>query len=197
MPLAPFFLRKWLPRIEDNTQKGMPLSGPLIREKAKLLHDHLFDADGASTSVVGTNGTSIPFTVSREWVHRFKARYNLRNAKLVGEGASVDHDVAKAFPAELASLIEEKGYLPEQVSYSDESGFFWENMPTRTFTSQRESKAVSFKAAKDWVSLLLCANIKGDFMLKPMMLSLSLNPRALKNKNKQVLPVYWRVNRKV
>jgi len=69
-------------------------------------------------------------------------------------------------------------------------------MPTRTFISQHKSKAVGFKATKDWVSLLLCANTEGDFMVKPMMLCHSLNPRTLKNKNKQVLPVYWRANRK-
>ena len=33
-------------------------------------------------------------------------------------------------------------------------------------------------------------------MVKPMMLYRSLNPHVLKNKNKQALPVYWRVNRK-
>jgi len=38
----------------------------------------------------------------------------LRNVKLIGELASADHDAAKAFPAELVSLIEEKGYLPER-----------------------------------------------------------------------------------
>ena len=27
LPLAPFILQKWLPRIKDNTRKGMPLSG--------------------------------------------------------------------------------------------------------------------------------------------------------------------------
>ena len=62
---------------------------------------------------------------------------------------------AKAFPAELASLIEEKGYLPEQVFNADETGLFWKKMLTRTFISQRKSKAAGFKAAKDQVSLLL------------------------------------------
>ena len=62
--------------------------------------------------------------------------------------------------------------------------------------SQRESNAAGFKAAKDRVSILLCANAEGDFKVKPMMLFRSLNPRALKNKNKQALPMYWRANRK-
>ena len=96
-----------------------------------------------------------------------------------------------------ARASEEMGYLPEQVFNNDETGLFWKKMPTRTFISQRKSKAAGFKAAKDQVSLLLCANAGEDFMVKTMMLYHSLNPRALKNKNKQVLPMYWRANRKV
>ena len=33
-------------------------------------------------------------------------------------------------------------------------------------------------------------------MIKPMRLHHSLNPRVLKNKNKQLLSVHWRANRK-
>ena len=172
-------------------------SGPLILEKAKLLHDHLSGAGGASTSAAGTSGTSSLFTASIGWFHRFKVRYNFRNINLVGECASVDHDADKAFPAELTSLIEGKGYLPGQVFNADTTGLFWEKMPTRMFISQCESKAAGFKAAKDRVSLLLCTNAEEDFLIKPVMLYRSLKPRVLKNKNKQVLPVYWRVNRKV
>ena len=67
---------------------------------------------------------------------------------------------AKAFPAELASLIEEKGYLPEQVFNANETNLFWKKIPTRTVISQRESKAASFNAAKDRVAFH-CANAKG------------------------------------
>ena len=99
--------------IEDNTQKGMPLRGPLIRDMAKLLHDYLSSTGGAITSMAGTSKTSSPFTVSRGWVHRFKAQYILRNIKLVGECASADHDTAKTFPTEFASPIEEA--FPERI----------------------------------------------------------------------------------
>ena len=81
--------------------------------------------------------------------------------------------MAKVFPAELLSLIEEKGYLPEQVFNADETGLFWKKMLTRMFISQRESKVAGFKAAKDSVSLLLCVNAEGDFMVTLMMLSRS------------------------
>ena len=54
---------------------------------------------------------------------------------------------------------------------------------------------MGFKAAKDWVSVLVCANEKGDCITKPMMLLYhSLNPRVLKGKNKHMLLVFWRAN---
>ena len=77
---------------------------------------------------------------------------------LVEERAPTDYDAAKAFPSELASFIEEKGYLLEQVFNADETGLFWKKILTRTFISQHESKAARFKTTKDLVSLLLCAN---------------------------------------
>ena len=59
----------------------------------------------------------------------------MRNVKLIGERASTDNDVAKALPADLVSLIEEKGHLPEQVFNADETSLFWKKMPTKTFIS--------------------------------------------------------------
>ena len=67
--------------VEDNAQKNVPLSGPLIREMAKRMYDNLTGMGGAAsmsdvgtsyagmsdvgTSEVGTSGHS-PFQASRE-----------------------------------------------------------------------------------------------------------------------------------
>uniref|UniRef100_UPI00358F1F1B tigger transposable element-derived protein 1-like n=1 Tax=Myxine glutinosa TaxID=7769 RepID=UPI00358F1F1B len=186
--------------IKENVQKSMPLSGLLIREKAKQINYHLAGAGvGASMSdAPSDDGTSSmsSFTASKGWFHRFKEQYCLKNVKFTGERASVDHEAEKTFPAQLARLIEGKGYLPEQVFNADETGLFWKKMSTRTFILKRKETASGFEAAKDRVSLLLCANAKGDLMLKPMMLYHSLNPPALKGKNKQTLPMFWKANRK-
>uniref|UniRef100_UPI00358EB99E putative CENPB DNA-binding domain-containing protein 1 n=1 Tax=Myxine glutinosa TaxID=7769 RepID=UPI00358EB99E len=90
--------------IEANTQKNMPLSwtshGPLIREKAKQIYVHLSGtgAGGASTSNVscddGTSSTT-SFTASRGWFPRFKEWYCLKNANLLVERPSADHEAAK------------------------------------------------------------------------------------------------------
>ena len=116
---------------------------------------------------------------------------------LTDECASTDQKAAKTFSAQLAQLIEEKGYMPEQVFNADKTGLFCKKMPTRTFISKHEGTASGFKAAKDQVSLLLCANAKGGCTMKPMMLYRSLNPLAVKGKNKHTLPMCWRANRKV
>ncbi|CAK1553835.1 unnamed protein product [Leptosia nina] len=69
-------------------------------------------------------------------------------------------------------------------------------MPNNTFISKSEKSAPGFKAAKDRVTLLLCSNACGDCLIKPLMLYRSFNPRALKNQNKDNLPVFWRANKK-
>ena len=83
---------------------------------------------GVSKSDACTSGSS-PFRVSRGWFDNFKKCYGLRNVKLSGEHASTDYEEAKTFPAQLAQLIKEKGFLPEQVFNADETGLLWKNMP--------------------------------------------------------------------
>jgi hypothetical protein len=74
--------------------------------------------------------------------------------------------------------------------------YFGKKRPKRTFLSKMERSAPGYKAAKDRVSLLICANAPGDCMVKPMLLYRSMNPRELKDKNKDRMPVFWRANKK-
>ena len=48
------------------------------------------------------------FTASKGWFDHFKRHYSLRNFKMSGEAASIDHEAASAFPQTLKELIEEK-----------------------------------------------------------------------------------------
>jgi hypothetical protein len=51
-------------------------------------------------------------------------RHGFHNLKLTGEAAGAD-DVAENFPAKFLSVIQENGYLPQQVFNLDETGLFW------------------------------------------------------------------------
>uniref|UniRef100_UPI00358E44AC tigger transposable element-derived protein 1-like n=1 Tax=Myxine glutinosa TaxID=7769 RepID=UPI00358E44AC len=181
--------------ITDQTRKKMLLSGPVIRKKSLRIYKHFHEAPGAKYSSSTT--ATYKFQASKGWFENFKRRFDLHNVKLIGEAASADHVAAKNYPPQLKKLIEEKGFRPEQVFNADETELFWKRMPPRTFLSKQERCAPGFKAAKDCVTLLLCGNAAGDFLVKPMLIYRALNPRALKGKNKSQLPVFWRANRKV
>ena len=141
-------------------------------------------------------GQSPNYRFSAGWFARFKTRYNLRNIRLHGEAASADREAVDSFRENLKKLIIDEGYSPKQVYNADESGLFWKKMPSRTFVSQEENKAAGFKVQKDRLTLLFAGNAYGDVKLKPMLVYRSKNPRALKNCDKEALPVIWRHNKK-
>uniref|UniRef100_A0A3Q3KF68 DDE-1 domain-containing protein n=1 Tax=Monopterus albus TaxID=43700 RepID=A0A3Q3KF68_MONAL len=82
-----------------------------------------------------------------------------------------------------------------KVFNMDETGLFWKRMPSRTFIMKEEARAPGFKEFKDRLTLIMCGNAAG-FMIKPALIYKSKNPRALKNKNKNLLPVHWMHNPK-
>lgn len=70
----------------------------------------------------------------------------------------------------------------------NETALFRKKMPSRTYRMKDKAKA-----QKDRVMLLMCGNAAG-FILKPGLPHNAANPRALKNKNKHLLPVFWMSN---
>lgn len=105
--------------IEDQNQKRAPLSSAIIRDKATKLYNS-FKKDEPSSSNVET----AQFVASKGWFERFKTRQSLHSLKLLGESASADHEAAKLYPERLIRIIEDGGYLPEQVFNADETGLF-------------------------------------------------------------------------
>ena len=169
--------------IEDLNRRFIPVDSQAIREKATKLYEHY------------SQNTDSSFKASKGWFENFKKRYSLHNLKLMGETASADHAAAEKYQDEFEKMVQEKGYLPEQVFNADETGLFWKKMPSRTFLSQQERQAPGFKAAKDRVSVLLCGNAAGH-MIKSMFLYKGKRPRCFKGKNMNMLPLFYRSNKK-
>ncbi|XP_039592580.1 tigger transposable element-derived protein 1-like [Polypterus senegalus] len=188
--------------IEDCRKKNIPVDTNIIREKAKQLYDRFADAGDAleDDPQTGTSAESpsesCKFTASKGCFENFKKRFNLASVTLQGEAASADKAAAEKYVADtFKAIIEEGGYQPETVFNMDETALFWKRMASRTFIMKDEAKAPGFKAHKDRITLVMCANAAG-FMIKPGFVYNSKNPRALKNKNKNLLPVYWMHNPK-
>ncbi|XP_064092997.1 tigger transposable element-derived protein 1-like isoform X2 [Macrobrachium nipponense] len=175
--------------LEDQNQRHVPVSLSMIQEKARELHKVVVKKNGEGSA-------SEEFAASRGWFNRFKARANFRSLKLQGEAAGADQEVADRFPRGLAEIIREGGYSAEQVFNVDETGLFWKRMPSRTYISKEQKSASGHKASKERLTLLLGSNASGDFKLKPLLVYLVEDPRALKGIFKTQLPVIWNSNKK-
>ncbi|XP_014776054.1 uncharacterized protein LOC106873274 [Octopus bimaculoides] len=81
--------------------------------------------------------------------YKIPRKHALHNIKMRGEMSSADKTAAEEFLPKLAKIIEEVGYISDQVFNADETGLFWEKMPNRTYIAKSEKSASDFKAAKD------------------------------------------------
>uniref|UniRef100_A0A5S6QQ55 HTH psq-type domain-containing protein n=1 Tax=Trichuris muris TaxID=70415 RepID=A0A5S6QQ55_TRIMR len=129
------------------------------------------------------NGRNIP--LSQDMI-QFKslALFNTMKAKKLQKKRAV-----AAYPSELGNIIEEGGYMCQQIVNTDETGIYWK-MPSRSFIAKEERSMPGFKISKGRLTLLLGANAAGDFKLK--LIYRSENLRALKNYTKFTLPVLYR-----
>lgn len=173
--------------MQDMIHRNVPLSGLAIRHQA--LDFYKFVKSKAKDS---SNET---FVASRGWFDRFRARFSLHNVTFSGEKASADAEAAAAFPPKLKNLIEEKGYVSDQIFNCDETGLNWKKMPSRTYLTQKEKSAPGFKVSKDRFTLLFCANLAGTYRCKPMLVYRSETPRPLRDKKTEHLPVFWKSNK--
>ncbi|XP_064090914.1 tigger transposable element-derived protein 1-like isoform X2 [Macrobrachium nipponense] len=175
--------------LEDQIQRHVPVGIALIQEKARELYEVVVEKQGEGSATES-------FAASRGWFNRFKVRANLHNLKLQGEVASADEEAAERFPGCLAEIIREGGYTADQVFSVEETGLFWKRMPSRTYISKEEKTAPGHKVSKERLTLLLGSNASGDFKLKPLLVYLAENPRALNGIFKPQLPVIWKANKK-
>ena len=108
--------------------RNIPLSGPLIKEKAKALCEEAGIQD---------------FCASNGWLQKWKKCYNIGAAVLSGESASVDETVVEEWKSRLDRITE--GYSLENIFNADETGFFYRLLPKNLWCrrAQRNVLAVS------------------------------------------------------
>ena len=161
--------------------KGCPISGPLIMEKARMLHAIMYPDDHEDS-----------FKVSHGWLHR----YRIRELRLQGESLSAYTSAVEPIRQKLLKLIEDQQLTLNQVFNADETGLYWQLLPEKTLAGSYEKTAKNFKKSKDRVSILATANASGDFRLPLLLIGKSKNPRALKNINLSALPVNYKHQKK-
>ncbi|XP_050730733.1 uncharacterized protein LOC127005682 [Eriocheir sinensis] len=177
--------------INDQNMKRNSIDDNDICAKAKSLYEKMTVPGAVGLAAPSTSAAPSPapathpeFRATKRWLLSFRRRFSVRNIKTSGQSASADHVAAAAFLRELESLIEEKGYRPEQVWNMDETVLYWKRMPARTLLSKGR------RVARDRCALLLCANAAGH-LTKPGLVYTSANPGPLRQKKKNLLPVHW------
>lgn len=157
--------------------KGVPVSGPILQQKALLISRQFPDMDR--------------FTASAGWLDRWKKRYGVRQLRVCGEKLSADISVIDNFKQNLNQLIKEKGFTPDQIYNCDETGLNYKMLPSKTLASREESSAPGHKRSKERLTVMACANASGKHKIPLMVIGKSAHPRAIKNISHNALPVYY------
>ncbi|XP_033225367.1 jerky protein homolog-like [Belonocnema kinseyi] len=146
-------------------ERGDPMSGPIIKEKALILNEKL---NGPKT-----------FKASTGWLDGFKKRYGIR---LKEEKLSNDPSGASEFSPIFKAKIEFENLKPDNIYNADESGILWRLLTACTFALQlEEEEASKIKECKDRVTALFCANASGSHRIPLLIIGKSETPRSLDN----------------
>ena len=168
-------LLKWFSAMRD---RNIPLSGPLLLQKAK---------DFAEQLRITT------FKQSTGWLDRFKERHGITFKAVCGEAKSVDTRSTEMtdWTGRLSNIL--RAYSPSDIYNADETGLFFKLMPDKTL----EFKSVQCqggKRSKERLTVMVCANMSGTDKLPLLVIGKFANPRCFKNL--KTLPTQYENNKK-
>jgi hypothetical protein len=191
---------RWLAVDLNSYQAGLRRERKLpfitIEEALALWVENALEANIIiSDSILSTKALEFAFLCNEEkfkasagWVDNFKKRHNLKQYNMHGEAASAPLQDLDTMRENLRETL--KGYAPEDIFNCDETGLFWKMRPNHTISN---GPVAGTKQSKDRVTVLLTCNATGSEKMSPLFIHKYENPRALKNINKNTLPVnyYW------
>jgi transcriptional regulator with XRE-family HTH domain len=175
--------------------KHIPISGPLLQEKARQIADEL----GLQPD---------EFKASNGWLEKFRNRHLIGYRQISGESAGVCATTTEEWKQRLGTIIDE--YSDDDIYNADETGLLFKAMPDRSLVLSKE-ECKGGKRSKERYTVLLCSNWSGSDKLKPLVigkhshllltnilnriLGKSRQPRCFKGLNISNLPVTWKANR--
>lgn len=155
---------------------GLPVSGPIICEKAVSLAEEL----------------GVDFMPNTGWLARFKERKGITFRRVCGEAASVcDETVNEWKEQTLPDILSQ--YDPNDTFNCDETGLFYKCLPSKTLALKKDP-CTGGKVAKDRITVLISTNMTGNEKMPLLVIGKSAKPRCFKNV--KTLPVEYRNNKK-
>lgn len=157
--------------------KNIPLSGSLIREKAKEF-----------AAALGRE----EFSASIGWLDKFKSRHNIVQMSLCGESGSADFQCGEEWQKNvLPTLISQ--YDKNNIFNADETGLFFKCLPNKTLAFKGQ-KCFGGKNSKERVTVMVGSNMSGSEKLKLLVIGKTKHPRCFKGIKS--LEVDYECNRK-
>ncbi|XP_064423076.1 jerky protein homolog [Latimeria chalumnae] len=160
--------------------QGVPVSGPMLMEKAKAYHSEM-KIEGDCNYSTG-------------WLQKFKNCHGIRHLKASGEKLSADHEAAEKYVEDFARLVTENDLTAEQIYNTDKTGLFWRCLPRNTLVCNDENSASGVKESKERLTVLTCANAASTHKCKLLVIGKSARPRAFKGV--KVFPVIYQSNKR-
>jgi len=156
--------------------RGMPVNGPMLQEKANFFAKEL----------------NINFDCSASWINRFKTRHNIVAGKIAGESLSVEQSDVTEWKTKVWPNLRAK-FSDDDIFNADETGLFYKLTPDKTLKFRGE-KCSGGKLSKDRITVMVAANMSGTIKKKLLIIGKSKNPKCFKNVRS--LPVDYENNRK-
>lgn len=161
-------------------EKGTPMSGPILQEKALQLYEKL------------KKDSEITFGASIGWLDRWKKRYGVRQLSVCGEKLSGNDESVLKFKDSFHKFIESEGLTGDQIYNCDETGLNFRMLPEKSLASKEEKSVPGHKRSKERVTVMACCNATGEHKLKLCLIGKSKKPRAFKHVNVNELPVWYK-----
>ncbi|XP_019624404.1 PREDICTED: tigger transposable element-derived protein 6-like [Branchiostoma belcheri] len=156
--------------------KNVPLSGPILMEKARQLAESLGDEN---------------FKPTDGWLGRWKQRNGIAFKRGHGEKKDADTQSAENWVRDvLPGILQE--YDEDDIYNCDETGLLYRALPSGTLAQKTETVSGS-KKAMDRISVMFCCNMTGTDKLTPLVIGHSRNPRCFRG---QRVPLPWESNKK-
>ena len=166
-------MNQWFNQVRS---MNVPLSGPIVREKALKFAQELGHTD---------------FKASEGWLNSFRQRHSIVFKRVNGEGNDAPKEDVRTWKEKLPSLLSD--YEEHDIFNLDETALFFKMMPNNTLTIKKDP-CIGGKGSKERLTLLLGANMDGSEKLPLLAIGRSAKPRSFKNV--QRLPIEYCSNKK-
>ena len=110
-------------------------------------------------------------------------KYGIPEFLVMGEQSSADHVAAAEYISEFADVVAAGNYSPQELYNANETGLNFKALPKKNLPSKKEKNAPGFKMSKERVTVLVCSNAAGTYILSLMVIGKLAKPRAFKNLN--------------